>query len=53
MPQTHWFQIDDGSIIEHWANRDDLGMAQQLGWIPPAPAYLLKMALAKRHATRS
>src|SRR5215472_15953627 len=32
---------------------DDLGMARQLGWIPPTPAYLLKMALAKRRAKRS
>ena len=48
--QSHWFRIEDGKIIEHWANRDDLGMARQLGWIPPTPAYLLKMARAKRHA---
>ena len=40
-------------IIEHGANRDDLGMARQLGWIPPAPAYLLKMARARRRARRS
>ena len=38
--------------LEHWANRDDLGMARQLGWIPPTPAYLLKMARAKRRAKR-
>jgi predicted ester cyclase len=31
--QSHWFRIADGKIIEHWANRDDLGMARQLGWI--------------------
>jgi SnoaL-like polyketide cyclase len=48
--QSHWFRMEDGQIIEHWANRDDLGMARQLGWIPPAPPYLLKMALAKRRA---
>jgi predicted ester cyclase len=51
--QSHWFRIEDGKIIEHWANRDDLGMARQLGWIPPTPAYLLKMARAKRRAKRS
>jgi predicted ester cyclase len=51
--QSHWFRIEDGKIIEHWANRDDLGMAKQLGWIPPTPAYLLKMARAKRHAKRA
>ena len=50
--QSHWFRIDDGQITEHWANRDDLGMARQLGWIPPAPAYLHKMARAKRRARR-
>ena len=53
MTQSHWFRIDDGQIIEHWANRDDLGMARQLGWVPPAPAYLLRMARAKRRAKRS
>jgi hypothetical protein len=40
-------------IIEHWANRDDLGMARQLGWIPPSPAFLFKMARAKRRALRT
>jgi predicted ester cyclase len=53
MTQSHWFRIEDGRIIEHWANRDDLGAAKQLGWIPPTPAYLVKMARAKRHAKRS
>jgi len=48
--QSHWFRVDDGKIIEHWANRDDLGMAKQLGWIPPTPAYLFKMVRAKRRA---
>ena len=52
MTQSHWFRIEDGKIIEHWANRDDLGAARQLGWIPPTPAYLLKMARAKRRAKR-
>jgi predicted ester cyclase len=53
MTQSHWFRIEDGQITEHWANRDDLGMARQLGWIPPTPAYLLKMARAKRRAKRA
>ncbi len=26
--QSHWFHFEDGKIIEHWANRDDLGQAQ-------------------------
>jgi len=44
--------MEDGRIIEHWANRDDLGMSRQLGWVPPTPAYLLRMARAKRQAVR-
>lgn len=27
----HLFKITDGQIVEHWANRDDLGAARQLG----------------------
>jgi len=53
MTQSHWFRMDGGQIIEHWANRDDLGMARQLGWVPPTPAFLLRMAAAKRRARRS
>jgi predicted ester cyclase len=51
--QSHWFRLQDGRIIEHWANRDDLGMARQVGWIPPTPAFLFRMARAKRSARRS
>jgi predicted ester cyclase len=50
--QSHWFRIEDGMIIEHWANRDDLGMAKEVGWVPPTPAYLFKMAAAKRALRR-
>ena len=50
--QTHWVRIADGRVIEHWANRDDLGTAFQLGWVPPTPLYLLRSALAKRRAKR-
>ena len=50
--QTHWLRIADGLVIEHWANRDDLGTAAQLGWVPPSPLYLLRMARAKRRARR-
>ncbi len=35
--QSHWFRIRDQLVVEHWANRDDLGMAMQLGWLD-APA---------------
>ncbi|HET6738793.1 MAG TPA: ester cyclase [Kribbella sp.] len=50
--QSHWFRIADGMVIDHWANRDDLGQAKQLGWVPPTPAYLFRMARAKSHAKR-
>jgi predicted ester cyclase len=50
--QTHWFRIADGKVIEHWANRDDIGTARQLGWVPPTPLYLLRMAAARRRARR-
>ena len=51
--QTHWFRVADGKVIEHWANRDDIGTGAQLGWTPPAPRYLLRMALATRRARRA
>jgi predicted ester cyclase len=51
--QTHWFRIADGKVIEHWANRDDLATATQLGWAPPSPGYLLRMARARRRARRT
>ena len=46
--QSHWLRIHDGKVIEHWANRDDIATATQLGWIPPTPGYMLRMAWAKR-----
>ncbi len=33
--QAHFQRIRDGLVIEHWAVRDDQGMALQAGWIPP------------------
>jgi len=50
--QTHWFRTRDGLITEHWANRDDLAMARQAGWVPPSPRFLLRAALAKRRAQK-
>jgi hypothetical protein len=50
--QTHWFRTRDGMITEHWANRDDLAMARQAGWIPPSPRFLLRAALARRRAQK-
>lgn len=51
--QSHWFRIQDGKVVDHWANRDDLGQARQLGWVPPTPAYLFRMARAKSRAKRA
>jgi predicted ester cyclase len=51
--QSHWHRLRDGLIAEHWANRDDLGTAEQLGWVPPSPAYLLRCAAAKRRTRRA
>jgi predicted ester cyclase len=33
--QTHWFRVSDGRLVEHRADRDDLGQAMQLGWLTP------------------
>ena len=32
----HMYQLRNGKIAEHFANRDDLGMMQQLGLLPAA-----------------
>ena len=42
----------DGAMIEHWANRDDLGQATQLGWVPPTPLFLIRSALVRRRLRR-
>ena len=34
---THWFRLKEGLIVDHRATRDDLGMARQLGLLPPSP----------------
>jgi predicted ester cyclase len=51
--QTHWFRVADGKVIEHWANRDDMATALQLGWIPPTPRFIVRMVRAKRRARRA
>jgi len=53
VPQAHFLRFRDGLLVEHWAVRDDQGMAVQLGWVPPTPAYLLRCALATRRARRA
>jgi predicted ester cyclase len=50
--QTHWLRLRDSMVIEHWANRDDIGTAEQLGWVPPSPWFLIRSALATRRARR-
>ena len=51
--QSHWFRIADGKVMEHWANRDDLGNATQLGWVPPTLGYIVRMQRATRRARRA
>ncbi len=36
--QIHMFRVRDGTITEHFAVRDDLGMGRQLGLLPDAPS---------------
>ena len=51
--QAHFQRVRDGRVVEHWAVRDDQGMALQCGWIPPTPAFLVRCALATRKARRT
>jgi len=44
--------VHEDKLIEHWANRDDMGTAEQLGWIPPSPLFLLRSEIATRRARR-
>jgi predicted ester cyclase len=32
---VHWHRLAEGKLVERWAVRDDLGVLQQLGVIPP------------------
>ncbi len=51
--QAHFQRFRDGLVIEHWAVRDDQGMAMQAGWIPPTPGFLIRCARATRKARRA
>lgn len=54
--QTHWITVRDGAVAVHDAVRDDLGMAKQLGWLPPSPWYIARMMFAltkERRALRA
>lgn len=51
--QTHWFRIANGAVAEHDAVRDDLGMAKQLGWIPPKPIFIIRMLWTRRRERRA
>lgn len=35
VPGIHVMRIEDGKIVEHWAQGDYLGMMRQLGAVPP------------------
>ncbi len=35
MQAIHVYRFSEGKLAEHWVARDDLGMMQQLGMIPP------------------
>jgi len=34
VPNIHICRVENGKIVEHWGNGDDLGMLQQFGTIP-------------------
>lgn len=51
--QAHFQRFREGLVVEHWAVRDDQGMAVQAGWLPPTPSYLVRCALATRRARRA
>jgi predicted ester cyclase len=50
---AHFQRMVDGQVAEHWAVRDDQGMAMQLGWIPPTPGFLIRCGLATRKARKA
>ena len=52
-PLPFFARQGEGKVAEHWANRDDLGMGEQLGWTPPTPVYLVRMLVGTRRARRA
>lgn len=50
--QIHRHELRNGEVISHLARRDDLGMMEQLGHLPPTPQSMMRM-LAWRLTGRS
>ncbi|MGB4777188.1 ester cyclase [Microbacterium sp.] len=51
--QAHFQRVYDGLVIEHWAVRDDQGMAVELGWVPPTIGYLIRCQRATARHRRA
>lgn len=51
--QAHFQRLQDGLVIEHWAVRDDQGMAVQLGWVPPTIGFLIRCQQATARHRRA
>ncbi len=43
--QIHRYELRDGEVVGHLARRDDLGMMEQLGHLPPSPRSMLRMVV--------
>lgn len=41
--QIHRHELRDGAVVGHLARRDDLGMLQQLGHLPPGPRSIVRL----------
>lgn len=39
---VHFLRVEDGLVREHWAVRDDIAQAEQLGWTRPSAVYLAR-----------